>query len=106
LENLQKVTFRNTVRHLHDRQLKKPLKQKSKNPAKVKIHLYPPEANHGKYHFYWEKEGKYYHYIKRNPRAFLFFNGRVRECPFNPFFASLMHKMYLAGYDREGFGIM
>ena len=83
--------------------IEKALKAKIKNPAKVKIHLYPPEANHGKYHFYWEKEGKYYHYIKRNPRAFLFFNGRVRECPFNPFFASLMHKMYLAGYDREGF---
>lgn len=79
------------------------IKAKIKDPKNVKIHLYPPEINHGKYHFYWENNGRFFHYIKRNPKAFLLFEGKINEYPPKAFFASILHRMYINNFDRKGF---
>ena len=76
------------------------IKAKLRNPS-VEIHLYPPEINNHKFHFYWIDGDGFYHFIKDNEKSFLLFEGHIKKNNAKIFYSLLGHKMFMSGLNRE-----
>ena len=76
------------------------IKAKLRNPS-VEIHLYPPEINNHKFHFYWIDGDRFYHFIKDNEKSFFLFEGKVKEYSEKLFYSHIGHKMYVNGLNRK-----
>lgn len=77
------------------------IRAKLKDPRNVKIHLYPPQINGGKFHFYWVSGGQFYHFVKENKKSVLLFKGHVNEYREKMFYSFIGHRMYASGLNKE-----